>query len=1124
MNKCIHNKIKSKISLLVLLIMLSVSAQRAYATSENLPNNNKSLVEQVQDTKINIDIVNKNFSEVMADICRKANIKYGVGKGVHIDENKKYSFKEDNISIENALKNFLRDTPYSFTYENGTILIINKQPVKMVTITGKVVDENGKPVVGATIIVKGSNKGAITDDKGIFRIHIEVGAILEISCTGMKDKEHTVTLNDSVLTIALEKAESKIDDVVVTGVFDRPRESYTGSVKTVTARELKQYKGQNLLMTLRNIDPAVNIVVDNAMGSNPNREFEVKIRGNSSLPANLDDATVEYSKQLNSPLVIMDGFEISIEELMDFNDEEIESINILKDASATAIYGSRGANGVFVIKTKDPEAGKLRVTVNAGINLEVPDLSSYNLMNASEKLALEKLIGFYDSSDPLRYYELQNLYNERISGTLQGETEWIREPVRVGVGRNLKAKIEGGTERFRWGVDISNNNTIGTMKGSERDVTNASFTIMYNHKGLQVRNKASFSSTKADNGSYGSFSDYAELNPYFRVTDENGELIEDWKLFSGTPVPNPLVDASLPIKDYSTNMYFRNQLSIDWQINEELTVRGQLGISKGFNQTHNFLPGSHSSFNYSNISFFEKGSYDLTDGESLDLEGNISINYVKVFNEKHQLYAGLQASFIDNESYGYSFSTRGYVNPSYTDFSNAISYANGSIPVGSDNLVHSVGFTANVNYTYDSRIFVDASYRLDGSSQFGVDQRFAPFWTVGAGWNVHNERFTRNLEFLSALRLRASIGESGSMQFSPYEARSMYQFTNSSRYLTWTSAGLMGIGNPDLTWQTTRQTNIGIELGLFDGRITAGIDIFNKETDDLLSSTELKPSSGFDNYRENIGATKNSGFEAKLGYNIISDVQRRITWNVSANVAYTKNIITSLSDEITRQSQINLERYEYGNILFEGYSQNSIYAVRSLGVDPMSGQELFLDKDDMVTTTWQNDARVYVGVEEPLYIGNLSSTFSYKNFTINLSFGYHWGGYQYNQTLIDKVELQRGTVNSNSINFGMAYNVDKRVLTERWQEIGDITFYKGYGDLRTKPSTRFVMKDNVFQLQSVALQYRWNTPFVTNKLKSQGINFSVNMSDLFYLSSIDRERGTSYPFANNIQFTTSITF
>ena len=299
--------------------------------------------------------------------------------------------------------------------------------------------------------------------------------------------------------------------------------------------------------------------------------------------------------------------------------------------------------------------------------------------------------------------------------------------------------------------------------------------------------------------------------------------------------------------------------------------------------------------------------------------------------------------------------------------------------------------------------------------------------------------------------------------------------------------------------------------------------MFYKKTRDLLSTIDLKLAHGFSGYTENIGSTENVGYEAMLGGYIMRNPESGFTWNVTGKLAYTRNKILTLSDELKRETEKRRQTSEYGTLFYEGRSQNSIYAVRSLGINPADGEELFLDAEGNVTKTWDPSYRVYCGVGEPTYRGSLNSFIQYKNLSLNISFGFHWGGKQYNSTLLDKVEVPIGLEGS-GVERSIINNVDNRVFTERWQKPGDYKFFKGYSDKATRSSSRFVMDDRAFSLQSLSLQYNWRSDFVHKVLHAETVNLSLNMSDLFYLSSIKRERGTDYPFANNMQFAFSVIF
>lgn len=347
-------------------------------------------------------------------------------------------------------------------YDAGenTIGVEMKDEQKGVTVTGKVVDSDGFPLPGANVKVKGLQTGVVADLDGKFSLSLtgRKSYILVFSYMGMETQEIVVTPEKrsvvNLKTVTLTENQKQMSEVVVTGIFRKDRQSYTGAVSTINQEQIKMFRGQNLLQTLKNADASLNIPMDNIVGSDPNALPQLNIRGTSSLPMDVKELNENTQQSVNVPLIIMDGFEISLQKLMDYNDEEIESITILKDASATAIYGSRGANGVIVVQTKKPVIGKLRVTAQAGLNLEVPDLSSYKLLNAADKLELEKSIGLYESeNNPEQTALWQKVYNRRLRDVLAGvNTDWLSQPLRTGVGQRYNVRLEGGGEEFRWGL------------------------------------------------------------------------------------------------------------------------------------------------------------------------------------------------------------------------------------------------------------------------------------------------------------------------------------------------------------------------------------------------------------------------------------------------------------------------------------------------------------------------------------------------------------------------------------------------------------------------------------------------------------------------------------------------
>lgn len=376
------------------------------------------------------------------------------------------------------------------------------------------------------------------------------------------------------------------------------------------------------------------------------------------------------------------------------------------------------------------------------------------------------------------------------------------------------------------------------------------------------------------------------------------------------------------------------------------------------------------------------------------------------------------------------------------------------------------------------------------------------------------------------LRLKGSYGETGAASGAlETDAYTYYNYVTDNHYMNWTGAQLGGWGNPNLSWQTTKELNIGTEFGLLDNRIKGTFEVYTKKTDDLLSSMDLPLSMGFSSYRANIGSVKNRGWEAALNVYVIRDEARRLNWMIGGQMVYNHNEISSLSQAIKNQTAAYMlndadtsdDSYSgIQSLFFEGYPQNSIWAVRSAGIDPSTGREIYYDKNGNITDTWHASDKVYCGSADPKYRGNLNTMVQWGDFTANVSFGYYWGGKMYNSTLRDRVEVTTSEIQYR--------NVDERVLSQRWYQAGDVTFFQGLSNNKSRATSRYVMDNNVLELQSVSLQYKLHNPWLQKNFRLETMILAINANDLVHWGSIRMERGTSYPFARNVMGSIKLMF
>ena len=984
-------------------------------------------------------------------------------------------------------------------------------------VKGKVFfQDDGAPVPGASVKV-GGKLVTTTDANGCFTLRkVSIDSYLDISYIGMQDEHLKVSAQ---MNIFLKTGVKSLDNVVVTGIFRKNKESFTGAVSTIDSKQLKSFKGRNLIATLKNIDPTFNVLENNQFGGDPNHLASVQIRGTSSLPT-VEDLKNETRVDINTPLVILDGFEISLSRMQDMNDEDIESITILKDGSATAIYGSRGANGVIVIQSKRPEMGKLKVSYRGALQLEVPDLSGYDVLNAREKLQLELDGGLYESGFANIEMKLRERYNAMLENVERGvDTYWLSKPLRTGVGHRHNLRLEGGgAEGFRYAAALQYNDVKGVMKGSGRNTFSGNIDLMYEHDKLLFSNNLEILHYSANESPYGSFSQYVQLNPYWTERDADGNILKEFEggrdaFFNPAP-ENPLYNATLDVVNKQRSTTISNSFNVEWRPLQDFTLRSRFSLAKKFSSRDLFKPATHTDFkDYSEDQIFRKGKYRYSTGNGLDYDLDITANYSHTFCQKHSLYAGLNFNVAESSSEMYSFVMEGFPQSNYKQLSMALQYEDKGKPTGDESLDRRVGITGNVNYIYDNRYFADFAYRVDGASQFGKNRRFAPFYSAGLGWNIHKEKFMQELKWVDRLKLRGSYAVTGAVNFSPYQALGTYEFYTADRYRYWFGTRLMGLANEDLEWQRTDKFDIGLEMDVLDSRLKMVFDLYRNTTDNLLSEMNLPLANGFPSYTANIGKVRNQGLELSLTANILR--KKDLNWSLSASMIHESNKILKISEAL-KQANKELEKRGGSNPNFlyrEGGSLRTIYVVPSYGIDPSNGMELYRDKDGNATYTWKASDRVACGIEDPKFRGNINSMLSYKNWSMNVAFSYHLGGDIYNSTLVDRVE-----------NADLHYNVDRRVYEGRWRKPGDHTFFKNILDQRqTQMSSRFVQREYTLECQSLMLKYDLPRQWVSY-LHAQYVSLSFSTDNLFRLSSIKQERGISYPFSHRYSLSLSVIF
>jgi TonB-linked SusC/RagA family outer membrane protein len=1033
----------------------------------------------------------------------------------------------------------------SFLFAVNTVSAQEKTGVK-----GIVKNESDELLGGATITVAGTKLITSSKKDGTFELkNVPEEAVLQISYVGHTAAIIKLKPGQTDVSVKMTPSTGALAEVVVNnGLYKRPTGNFTGASKTFSGEQLKNVNPTNVLSALSVLEPSVRIQENNALGSDPNQLPMIQIRGQNNLPvatqgvANATatpvsngDIMSSYLLNPNQPLIILDGFQSTLQTIFDMDINRIASITVLKDAAATTAYGSKAANGVIVVETKQPVVGRTQLTYSFNIGVDVPDLTSYHLLDANGLLEAQRLAGVY--TDPNNHFNdvgLKQWYDYRLYQAQTGvNTYWLSQPVRTGIGTNHSINMSGGSRSIRYSLGLNYGNAVGVMKGSGRDRYGLNFNLSYVSKDIRFSNNTSVSYSRSNNTPWGSYSQYVGQFPFFKPYDSAGNVTKIFEpnattlgfLVSapGGQFVNAAYNAQLDVKDYSYYTGFTNNTSFDWAINPNLRMRASLSFSNSLPGGEQFYPADHTIFvNAVTSGFTDLGSYSQTRGRNSVIDGRISIDYNKKIG-KHTFMTSLGSSVQETNSRSTTIRVSGLPN----DYLDQLGAANGygliTKPNAIKNITRSISNYASISYNYADRYTAEITANASGSSQFGSNNRFAPFWAVGASWNVDKEKFFNKNSVIQHLRIRATTGITGNQNFAAHMSQPIFLYNTLNNYRLQLGATLQGYANPDLKWQQTIKNNFGLTAGLFNGKLNIGVDYFIENTDNLILPLDVAPSTGFVTYQDNLGATKNTGYEISLSSVIISNRQKNIFWTVMVNTGHYENVITKLSPAIEAINNANnsnkqtapLPRFEVGQ------SMSRIWAVKSLGIDPATGKEIFVKLDGTKTFTWDPNDKVPCGDATAKLKGMFGSNFTYKGFSFNINMSFQYGGQMYNQTLVDKIE---------NVNL-LQTNADERVLTERWKQPGDIVSFKslvkdGSGGLQlTNSTSRFVQDNDFIEAASISVGYTFPSNLAwVRKLRLSTPKFFITQNNVFRFATIKTERGTNYPFARSFNFGISTTF
>ena len=1054
-----------------------------------------------QDQKLSLNFKNETLVEVFKKLEAASDYRFVVD----CDASKyRVTGNLKNESFFTVLNYALSGTPLGYSVSGKQITVIEKAVMGQGNrVSGVVVSAtDGEPLVGAQVRLEGTKVAAVTDVDGAFSLNVapQRGQKVIVSYIGMKQATQTAAAN---MRIALQSDEQVLSDVVVNGFFTRKKQTFTGAARSMSGDEILSVSPNNLMQTLASLDPALNITQNNASGSNPNVVPDLVIRSTTSLATNNEVG-------LNAPLIVIDGVEQTLTALYDLDINDIERVDILKDASATALYGENAANGVIVIERKRVTQSPLRIRYTLTPQISFADLSSYDVCNAAQKLELERLAGLYKSNTG----GLDQSYYDKLALVSSGvDTDWKSKPIRNSFSHDHSLSLSGRGSGLDYNIKANYSATNGVMKDDGRNRYGMDVYLSYTAvKDLVLTLRASHQQVDVNNSKYGNFSDYLLANPYDSPYDEKGNLRSKLSY----DMNNPLYEASL--SSFSKSQTRTQLISLDARYNilPNFYVTAQASYSTAKGTADVFL--SPESNNYATVTTLsQKGKYELTNNSSDEWSTKVVANYIHSFDkEGTMLTLNLGGEAKHADSHSSTLIGTGFLSDAMADMAYATAYPSYGGPTGSQDVSASCGAFLAANFMWKNRYVVDGSYRVSGSSKFGSNHRYAPFWSVGLGYNVHNEEWVKKLGWVNTFRLRGSYGYTGSVKFNPYQAVTTYQYTTD--FLAYTGVGAipMGMANPDLKWQTTKKFNVGLTSSFLGDRLNVNLDFYKEKTSDMLIDMSLPPSSGASTVKSNLGSQDSNGIEFSVWGKIIKT--KDWEWNLSVNGLHTKTTINNISDALKRRNEENAANNISASPLVqyrEGESPTAIYAVRSAGIDPATGKEIFIKQDGSYTYVYDAKDQVACGDVNPTLQGTFSTQLKYQRFSMSMYFSYRFGGEMYNSTRAAKVE-----------NINPRYNADVRAFTERWQQAGDVVPYLNIsltGGNSYNYTDRFVEKDNELWLSSLYFQY--DVPLsILQRFHLQKLYVGLGTEDLFRLTSAKYERGTSYPYSRSVNMSLSVTF
>ena len=905
-------------------------------------------------------------------------------------------------------------------------------------IKGTILDQNGEPIIGANVLVKGTTNGTITDFDGNYELDAPVGSTLTISFIGYKTIEVKATTEKQ--TIKLVEDTETLDEVIVVGYTTQRKESLTGAMSNIKSDKLKDVTTPSVENMLNGKVPGVYV----APGSGqPGSSGAVVIRGQATLSGT------------TAPLWVIDGVIVG-SDAGQLNPDDIESMTILKDAASTAIYGSQGANGVIVVTTKNARAEKMRV--NASVKVGVSNLVKGNMemMNGAELYEYYTKFQNADELKPTNWWS-EDLKNRNF--------DWWDLATQTGFTQDYNISLQGGNEKLQSFFSLGYYDEEGAVKGY--DYSRYSFRLKNTYKPfewLTIKPSLSGSYRNIYNAQYDVTSMYRRLpwdSPYAADGSLEPDRSPNWIDGSQT---NYLLGLSYGNHSESKHYEFMGNFDFDIKITDWL-IFSSVNNLKYTNSSSNTYTDPRTE-SVSNVA----GRLEESRGEVTRRYTNQKFLFNKNF-DKHYITGLLAYEFNDYHYKNIYAAGTGFV-PGFQvlDVTAVPEAASGGI---SEWAMQS--YFTQWKYTYDNKYMAEVSLRRDGRSNFGDNAKYGNFFSFSGGWNINNEEWF-NADWVNSLKLRASYGSVGNAPSSLYPQYDLYSV--SVNYNGIAGALISAIGNKELTWEKTYTTGIGVDASMFDNRLRFNFDYYIKDTDNILYSVPVTGLTGVTRIWRNVGEMRNTGFEIAIGGDIIRT--KDLTWSVDLNIGHNKNELRDLYKQLDENGNyvVRPVKIDDGSgisgsaqcILEIGEAVDTYYIREWAGVDPQTGAPMWYMNDEngnKVTTSKPDEADYYkLGSASPDLFGGFNTSLTWKNFDLNAVFGYSIGGKLYNYARLE-YDSDGTYTDRNQMKLQDGWS--------RWEKPGDIATHPAanYGNKSQAniASSRYLEDGDYLKLRSLTLGY-----------------------------------------------------